>query len=230
MNRHHLPPRPRRAQVSVLLGLVLLGYSIYGLTSASSRGSADIADPTRAPAASPSPRAAERVGPTTTAPSGVTTVPVPRPPPRGALAVRIPAVGIDSPLVELGLNPDGTLEVPRDFAVAGWYVNGAVPGQPGPAVIAGHIDSTTGPAVFYRLRELEPGVLVEVERDDGSVATFEVVAREQYDKDSFPTDRVYGPTQSPELRVITCGGAFDRSTGHYEDNVVVFGRLRGIAG
>jgi sortase (surface protein transpeptidase) len=103
-----------------------------------------------------------------------------------------------------------------------------VPGEPGPSVIAGHVDSKTGPAVFYRLRELEPGATIEVERTDGSVAVFTINAKEQFDKDAFPTDRVYGPTDSSELRVITCGGTFDQNTGHYNDNVIVFAELEKI--
>jgi hypothetical protein len=144
------------------------------------------------------------------------------------VAVRIRSVGIDSPLERLGLNPDHTLEVPRDFAKAGWFVHQSVPGEPGPGIIAGHVDSTAGPAVFYRLREVERGATIEVERSDGSVAVFEVARKEQHDKDAFPTARVYGPTSSPQLRVITCGGTFDRSVGHYNDNVILFAGLERI--
>ena len=157
-------------------------------------------------------------------PASVTSAPAPAPV-LTPVAVRVPRVGIDSVLVPLGLNPDNTLEVPRDFSVAGWYIYRPVPGDVGPSIIAGHVDSRTGPAVFYRLRELEPGDSIEVERDDGSVAVFTVTAREQYDKDDFPTERVYGPTEGAELRMITCGGTFDRSVGHYDDNIVVFARL-----
>jgi sortase (surface protein transpeptidase) len=145
------------------------------------------------------------------------------------VAVRIPSIGVDSQLVRLGLNADGTLEVPKDFSVAGWYVYRSVPGEPGPSIIAGHVDSETGPAVFFRLQELEPGADIEVERSDGSVAVFRVTAREQYDKDAFPTEKVYGPTLSPQLRVITCGGTFDWNTRHYNDNVVVFAELQRLA-
>jgi sortase (surface protein transpeptidase) len=142
--------------------------------------------------------------------------------------VRIPAIGVDSVLVPLGLNADHTLEVPTDFGVAGWYIHRPVPGEPGPSIIAGHVDSQTGPAVFFRLRELEPGATIEVERSDRSVAVFRVTERAQYDKDAFPTEKVYGPTSAPELRVITCGGSFDWDTHHYDDNVVVFAQLERI--
>jgi sortase (surface protein transpeptidase) len=141
------------------------------------------------------------------------------------VTIRIPGVDIESSLVSLGLDADGTLEVPSDFATAGWYMNGPVPGDPGRAVIAGHVDSSTGPAVFYRLREIEPGEIIEVTRTDGSIAEFVVTALEQHDKDAFPTERVYGPSPRSELRVITCGGTFDPSVGHYDDNIIVFAEL-----
>jgi sortase (surface protein transpeptidase) len=140
----------------------------------------------------------------------------------------VPAIGVDSGLIGLGLNPDHTLEVPKDFGVAGWYVYRPVPGQPGPSVIAGHVDSRVGPAVFYRLKELGPGSTIEVDRNDRSTAVFSVAGVEEHPKDQFPTDRVYGPTAGAELRVITCGGAFDWSTHHYVDNVIVFATLSQI--
>jgi len=141
------------------------------------------------------------------------------------LAVRIPSVGISSPLIRLGLNSDNTLQVPTDFSLAGWYIYRSVPGEPGPSIIAGHIDSHRGPGVFYRLRDVPIGATVEVSRNDGSTAQFTVTAKEEHSKDAFPTQRVYGPTSSSELRVITCGGSFNTSTGHYRDNIIVFARL-----
>jgi sortase (surface protein transpeptidase) len=144
------------------------------------------------------------------------------------LRIRIPAIGVSSPLIGLGLNPDRTLEVPKDFALAGWYVYRPVPGEPGPSVIAGHVDSRVGPAVFYRLQELRPGSAIAVDRNDGSTAEFTVTGMEQHDKDAFPTERVYGPTAGAELRLITCGGSFDWSTRHYNDNVIVFATLDAV--
>jgi sortase (surface protein transpeptidase) len=157
--------------------------------------------------------------PTTAAP---TTSPPPIPLP---VSVRIPALGIASPLIPLGLNADNTLEVPQDFAVAGWYTGRPVPGEVGPSIVVGHVDSKSGPAVFYRLNDVAAGMTVEVERSDGTVARFAVVAKEQHDKDAFPTEHVYGPTDTPQLRLITCGGTFDRSIGHYNDNLIVFADL-----
>ena len=133
-----------------------------------------------------------------------------------------PTIGLDSSLVRLGLAASGTLDVPGDPAVAGWFERSAVPGQRGPAVIAGHVDSEDGPAVFFRLRDLAVGDPVVVVGGDGGETAFRVDAVEQHAKDAFPTAAVYGPAPGPVLRLITCGGAFDRSTGHYRDNVVVY--------
>jgi hypothetical protein len=147
--------------------------------------------------------------------------------PRGAPATLVvPTIGVHARLVRLGLNPDGTLEVPADYSVAGWYALGPRPGQTGAAVIAGHVDSRAGPAVFYRLGELHPGSLVRVVWADGRDVRFTVYAIREFAKTAFPTELVYGRTRAPELRLLTCGGEFDSATGHYLDNVVVFARLR----
>jgi LPXTG-site transpeptidase (sortase) family protein len=141
------------------------------------------------------------------------------------VAISIPAIGLGQPLVLLGLEPDGTMEVPGDFAAVGWFRFGPRPGENGPAVIAGHIDSKTGPAAFYRLHELEAGDEVRVTREDGSVARFVVRETQSFAKRSFPTERVFGPTARPELRLITCTGAFDWSRRSYVENLVVFAAL-----
>jgi hypothetical protein len=138
------------------------------------------------------------------------------------LRVRVPAIGVDSALAELGLDGSGALAVPADPAAAGWYAGGPAPGEVGPAVVAGHVDSATGPAVFARLGELAPGDEVQVDRADGTVARFTVTRVERHPKDAFPTAAVYRPTPDAQLRLVTCGGAFDRAAGSYEDNVVVF--------
>lgn len=134
----------------------------------------------------------------------------------------MPTIGVDTRLVRLGLNPDRSLQVPQDYAHAGWYAGGVAPGQNGPAVLVGHLDSVDGPAVFHRLGELREGDPVQVRRADGSVGAFRVRRVDQVPKDAFPTAEVYGPVARPELRLITCGGTFDESSGHYRDNVVVF--------
>jgi sortase (surface protein transpeptidase) len=135
--------------------------------------------------------------------------------------VRIPAIGVDSAVVDVGVDAAGALVPPDSADVTGWFAAGPAPGERGPAVLAGHIDSREGPGVFYRLVDLRPGDAVEVQRADGSVARFTVDSSVQTAKTAFPTDLVYAPVPGPELRLITCGGSFDRSVGHYRDNVVV---------
>jgi LPXTG-site transpeptidase (sortase) family protein len=141
--------------------------------------------------------------------------------------VRVPGIDVDSRLVRLGVDDDGALVPPEDFARAGWFTGGPAPGETGPAVIAGHVDSYRGPAVFFRLSELEEGDEVVVDRVDGTTARFTVTAVDRYPKDEFPTEQVYGPTSRPELRLITCGGEFDRDARSYRDNVVVSAVLAG---
>jgi hypothetical protein len=142
--------------------------------------------------------------------------------------VDIPRIGVSSSLDRLGREPDGTVETPplTRGAVAGWYALGPRPGDPGSAVILGHVDSKRGPAVFFRLRELRRGDEVRVGRADGSVLRFVVERTEQFDKQRFPTDDVYYPTLTPGLRLVTCGGLFDYSTDRYRSNIIVFAALR----
>ena len=177
-------------------------------------------EPPARPEASPS---------TTVAPATTTRAAAPsstRPPSRPSPPVRveIPAIGVSSRLVRLGLNADGTMQVPGDYDLAGWFTGGAMPGQDGPAVISGHVDSKTGPAVFYRLRDLRPGDTVRVQRAAGDWLAFEVTGTARYAKAAFPTEAVFGPVTGPVLRLITCGGDFDRASGHYLDNTVVTAR------
>jgi sortase (surface protein transpeptidase) len=144
--------------------------------------------------------------------------------------LEIPAIGVDTELQRLGREQDGTVEVPtgpREWEEAGWYEGGTRPGDLGSAVILGHVDSKRdGPAVFFRLRELRRGDQIKVVRADGSSVRFSVDRTEQYPKSRFPTDDVYYPTLSPELRLVTCGGEFDTGIGHYKSNVIVFATLR----
>ena len=146
------------------------------------------------------------------------------------MRLAIPAIGVETPLLRLGLDPDRSMEVPGDFDLAGWFAGGPAPGQPGPAVIAGHVDSRTGPAVFYRLRELRAGDRIEVTRADGTRLRFVVDSNQSFPKAGVPTGAVFGPTPAAELRMVTCAGTFDRSRGSYRDNLVVFARLVGTDG
>jgi LPXTG-site transpeptidase (sortase) family protein len=149
---------------------------------------------------------------------------------RAAPPVRIviPAIGVVAGVTRLGLKRDGTLEVPSSYSDAGWWSGGFKPGQTGPSVIAGHVDSKTGPAVFANLRELERGDAVHVFRADGTMVEFEVKRIEEHSKDEFPTKGVYGETLDPELRLLTCSGEFDDSSGHYDQNVIVWASRRRI--
>ncbi len=137
----------------------------------------------------------------------------------------IPEIGVDSVLMELGLQADGSLEVPSSGFPAGWFTGAPAPGATGPAVMAGHVDWEGEPGVFYDLRALEPADRITVLRADGSSVVFAVTSVEQFDKDRFPTDAVYGDLDHAGLRLITCGGSFDPAARSYADNIVVFADL-----
>lgn len=144
--------------------------------------------------------------------------------------IEIPRIGVNAPLMSLGTNPDGTVQVPplEKADQAGWYEPGASPGETGNAVIVGHVDSAKlGPAVFFDLGSLVPGDTITVGRADGQPVAFRVDSVKSYPKTSFPTELVYGPNDRPGLRVVTCGGQFDETVRSYPDNVVVFATLVG---
>jgi sortase (surface protein transpeptidase) len=141
------------------------------------------------------------------------------------VGISIPAIGVDSPLQALGLQADNSLQSPTEWAEAGWYADGVRPGDPGPAVIAGHVDSRNGPAVFFRLRDLHPGDDVYITTQSGRQLHFVVDTSQRFPKDRFPTEAVYGPTPLPVVRLITCTGAFDAANHNYLDNLVVTAHL-----
>jgi LPXTG-site transpeptidase (sortase) family protein len=154
----------------------------------------------------------------------IAAVPRPNAPPVAVpVALTIPSIGVQTPLIRLGLTASGTLQVPPTASVAGWYTGSPRPGAIGSAVIAGHIDSYLGPGIFFRLDLLRPGDRVYVRRADGTLAVFRVTSVQMYAKDQFPTSTVYGPAPDPELRLITCGGVFDPALRSYLSNVVVYG-------
>ncbi|MEV6111502.1 class F sortase [Streptomyces sp. NPDC052109] len=148
--------------------------------------------------------------------------------PSAPTRIRIPAIHVDAPLMGLSLTRSGSLDVPpaQNKNLAGWYEAGTMPGETGTAIVAGHVDNTEGPAVFYDLGALKRGARIEVDRRDGTVAVFTVDAVEVYAANNFPDAKVYGAARRPELRVITCGGGYSQGTG-YLGNVVVFAHLTG---
>lgn len=140
-------------------------------------------------------------------------------PPRSVI---IPSIEVDASIIDLGLTSDGALETPTDFDLAGWWAGGTVADESGPTVIVGHVDDQDGPAVFFRLQELEQGDAIIVVDALGRETSFTVVDKGLYDKASFPTDRVYGASDAATLRLVTCGGEFDRSERSYESNWVIY--------
>ena len=142
--------------------------------------------------------------------------------------VRIPSIEVDANVVDLGIGPDRSLEVPDDISVTGWYTGRSVPGEIGPSVVVGHVDSAiAGKGVFFDLHRLVAGDSIEIERSDGTIAAFRVTEITTVSKDEFPTERVYGSTAQPTLRLITCGGNFDRGVRSYEHNVIVYAEFLG---
>ncbi|MBB2900735.1 pyruvate/2-oxoglutarate dehydrogenase complex dihydrolipoamide acyltransferase (E2) component [Kineococcus radiotolerans] len=216
------------ARRSALLGSAAAVAALLGC-SARAEGSGAGAGASTGATGSPTPRPASPAATGTPPPATAEgAVPAPGDPSRAVdsamvpVRLEVPRIGVDVPLITLGTNPDGTLEVPADYQQVGWFTGGAAPGATGPAVIAGHVDSSSGPAPFHRLRDLAAGDEVVVTAADGRRRSFAVDGVEQHPKDAFPTAAVYGPAPGPVLRLITCGGSFDRAIGHYRDNVVVF--------
>jgi len=165
--------------------------------------------------------------------AGVATLPVPTgpivAPPQSAAAqvarpvsLTIPLIGVKTNLITLGLAAGGAMQVPSTSTVAGWFTGSPRPGAVGSSIIVGHVDSKSGPGIFFRLPELQKGDDVYVKRSDGTTAEFRVTEVQEYPKDQFPTETVFGPTPDAELRLITCGGTFDSVTGHYLSNIIVY--------
>ena len=224
----HLPwlRRPSRRLVAAAAlgaGLVAVGVGATGLTVSTLSAAHAAPLPARP---TPIPAPTERTAPTSPATSQATSLAA------GQLAARpvwlsIPSIAVRTMLINLGVNKNGTLQVPSSTAVAGWYTGSPRPGTVGSAIIAGHVDSRSGPGIFFWLRTLRPGDRVYVGRADGTMAVFTVTRIKRFAKDQFPTAAVYGPVPDAELRLITCGGVFDRSLRSYLSNVVVFARFAG---
>ncbi len=210
-----------RAARSLGTGLIavalLAGCASSGTVAAEATATPAVQDDAATPPAGSALEAFGTAAPLTAAPPVPDEVEVAPP-----TTVRIPGIDVESALTDLGVAADGTVEVPSDYGVAGWFTDGPRPGARGPAVILGHVDSRSGPAVFAEVDTLVAGDRIEVDRADGSTVVFQVDRLEQVPKDEFPSAAVYGPVPGPVLRLITCGGEFDTATGHYRDNVVVF--------
>lgn len=202
------------------LGRRTLATGLAGLVVASVAGCGSPVD--RSPSARPAPPAAS--GQQADSPAELTTGPL-----MASIApdvISIPKLGVSSRLVGLGTDPDGAMQVPTDAVTIGWFTGAPPPGALGPAVLAGHVDWKGSPGAFAHLGTLVVGDTVTVTRLDGSRAEFSVTAVQRHPKDRFPTDAVYGAIDHAGLRLITCGGDFDRRTGHYVDNIVVFAKLQ----
>lgn len=201
----HLRPRLAPVAIVAAAAIALTGGALTGCAAAVPREVSAVVTP------APTPTAAASAPPS--APPAAAAAPV---------AVSLPSIGLDETLIDLGLQADGSMEVPTDFSRVGWFTGGGRPGGIGPTVIAGHVDSATGPAVFARLEELVVGDLVTVTGADGRQHRYRVTETADYPKSEFPTARVFGASLSDSLRLITCGGVFDRASGHYTDNRVVY--------
>ena len=205
-----VPVRSLRARVAGIAGVLLIAVGTAALGVA-------VAAQVHAP--QPAQSVAGITGSSARGPSLTPSLPV---------SVRIPAIGVDSKLLRLGLNSDGTIQVPSirtSSGVAAWYKYSATPGQIGSSVIEGHVDSYQGPAIFFRLGALHPGDTIDVTLADGITAIFRVTGVREYAKSRFPAKAIYGATDFAALRLITCGGAFDYATGHYLSSTVVFASL-----
>ncbi|MFF1510902.1 class F sortase [Streptomyces sp. NPDC058326] len=208
--------RRRRQPWGVLALAMLSGIAMM-------RNGVDVALGPPQPAAAARPVARPVAPPPDSATEGLEPLPF-----APASRIKIPAIRVAAPIMDVGLDADGWVAAPppEDANLAGWYQNGISPGQRGTTVVVGHVDNAQGPAVFYGLGSLEKGQHVEVERYDGRVAVFEIYGVEVYAKNDFPGVQVYADTGEPELRVITCGGGYTRARG-YDGNVVVYARMVG---
>jgi Sortase domain len=201
--------RIRRGPAAGAFVTLLVG----GIMAAALAGAAGAPNAEKSPTASPP-------GPPAVAHQGLIAAPPKRlhaPPVR----LVVPSIGVDTAVERVGLRADGTLQQPSGWHIAGWYTGSVRPGEVGPSVIIGHVDSVHGPAVFFRLRELRRGSVVVVDGSDGRPVTFVVDTAASYAKTNLPTNAVYGATSLPELRLVTCTGDFDYNARSYVENLVV---------
>ncbi|MEE4494346.1 class F sortase [Streptomyces sp. NBC_00464] len=213
------------------LGMLLI-YNSIG-PSADDKPPAPFAAPAPVAPAPAAPAPAAASSPAAAVPRQATPAPTPTPTTAPALSrsvptrLKIPAIAVDAPFTPLSIGASGRLDAPppNDRNLVGWFKGGVTPGERGASIVAGHVDTMTGPAVFLQLRFLRPGSTVDITRADGTVATFKVDTVETFSKAKFPDKRVYADTPDAQLRLITCGGTYDKKAKDYEDNVVVFAHL-----
>ncbi len=195
--------KPEVLKVAVLLLVGFSGTIFFGLKVLA------------APAAPPLVKATQHQ--TITAPTVKKFLPRAQP-----TVIRIPDIQLDTTLSAVGLDKDGSIAVPAQYMTAGWYQDSPTPGEVGPSIIVGHLDNVKGAAVFWRLRELVPGRIIEIDREDSTTVRFVVDKVQQFSQGDYPVNEVYGNTAYAGLRLITCGGTFNRSSQHYDANTVVF--------
>jgi sortase (surface protein transpeptidase) len=202
----------------IIAGLVLMASDAVSDTSLSTVASTSTSIPTTS-TTSPTTTDSTSAGEPSTTTTTLYTHPIKDP-----VRIVIPAIKADALIVKVGILANGSMDVPP-FGLAGWYRLGPAPGASGPSVIVGHVDTKKGPDVFYRLRDLKPGDEILVYDKSGDMATFVVDSSELILKSELPTTRIWNNTYEPVIRLITCGGKFDRSTGHYLSNTIVYGHL-----
>ncbi|MGW7289321.1 class F sortase [Streptomyces sp. NPDC054847] len=203
---------------AALLGIVLI-YNSVGTTEDAKSAATPLISVSAAPGAKPS------ASPSAAPSASASTRPgLPRAEPT---RLKILPIAVDAPFMPLSIGPSGQLDAPPpdDSNLVGWFREGVTPGEAGTAIVAGHLDTKTGPGVFMSLSELKPGSLVDVVRKDGTTVTFSVDEIESFSKSDFPNDRVYADTPDPQLRLITCGGEYDKKAKDYKENVVVFAHM-----
>jgi sortase (surface protein transpeptidase) len=205
----------RRRRRFVAAALTLLAAGLFAAAGITSRGTA--AQPSQLERVLPVPQSGTLAVSASSKAAPRKQMPIP-------VRISIPAIGANSRLIPLGLNRDRTIQVPKNFGLAGWFKPGPEPGERGAAVILGHVDSKSGPGVFYRLRALRRGDVITIVVKTGSKIRFAVTGARAVPKKRFPTRLIYRHSGVPGLRLITCDGRFDSSTGHYVDNYVVFAK------
>ncbi|MGW0613693.1 class F sortase [Streptomyces sp. NPDC002788] len=221
-------PSKRRLRTVVTVFWVVAALALIVSLVGGRGGSSDAGGPPHAPPAVPAAPTVPHTPPVSAAPhASAASEARPRLPRSRPVRLLIPKISVDAPFTDLAIGRSGQLEPPPpdDTNLVGWYAKGHSPGEPGTAIIAGHVDTATSPAVFAGLGQLKKGDRFQVARADGTRATFVVDTTESFEKDAFPSERVYGDTPDAQVRLITCAGSYDRQARDYTENLVVFAHL-----